>query len=72
MTEALRLPDVLSRYVWKERHLNESPISVQRALLHIKEVLLENLPDGEIACNAQAALDDLDTMIDSFKRREPT
>ena len=57
--EEYHLPAVLSADL-KRR---ESAGSVLRALKHIKDRLLENLPEGEISNADQVALDDLDFMI---------
>lgn len=51
------LPAVLSA------HPPNSAISVLRALKHVRERLLEHLPNGDIATEDLAALDDLEFMI---------
>ena len=68
VNESAYLPYVLSGWRWPSEHRKESAISVLRALKHIKERFEENLPVGEISTEDQAALDDLDTMIGSFRR----
>lgn len=51
------MPDVLMA------HGRNSAISVQRALKNVLERFLENLPEGEISSEDQAAIDDLEFMI---------
>jgi hypothetical protein len=65
---ANKLPDVLSEYHFKEEHMRHSAISVLRALKHIRERFIENLPEGTICNEDMVAIDDLDIMIDSFRR----